>query len=106
MQHTMRRHGVVKGVTAAYDDPDQADVEVEEPPTKKDLAEHKKMGGSGKPHGRRHTHRMPKDTSSHFAIDDAVEMEHTIRHYGRRRHTQADGGERKGKEAGAEEAKA
>lgn len=98
MQHTRRLHGVVKNVGQAYDDPDMADVEVEEPPSDKDRADHKKMKMSGKPHGHRHTHRMPKDVASHFAVDDAVEMEHTLRHYGRRRHSQADGGEREGKE--------
>jgi len=105
VQHTMRHHGVVKSVRESYEDPEMADVEVEEPPTAKQRAEHAKAakgaGIFGKPNGRRHTHTMPKDTASHFAVGDAVEMEHTLRHYGRRRKSQADGGEReaeKGKE--------
>jgi hypothetical protein len=103
MQHTMRHHGVVKSVRESYEDPDLADVEIEEPPTAKQRAEHKKMQDKGPPMvhgpgGRRHTHTMPKDTASHFALGDAVEMEHTLRHYGRRRKSQADGGERKGEE--------
>lgn len=93
MQHTRRMRGVVKGVHEAYDEPSEADVEVEMPPTAADRERHGPMHGE-KVHGRSHSHRMPKDVSGHFGIGDAVEVEQTIRHFGRRRHGQADAGDR------------
>jgi hypothetical protein len=88
----------VKGVRESYEDPEQTDVEMEEPPTEKQMAEHhaRIKGAKGKdgkaqlgvdvgskPHGRSHHITVPKHIGSEFGVGDAVEMEQTLRHYGR-----------------------
>jgi len=105
MEHTMKRRGVIKSIGEDYDDPSMARIEMEEPPTEKEKANHKKHGFGGAPHGRSHTHKMPKDHAAHFAVDDPVELEQTLRHFGRRgepnkdpRHQVAGGAKKKAEE--------
>lgn len=100
-EHTTKRRGVVKGIRDAWDDSDQAEIEMCEPPTAKQLAEHKarmkasKTGkGSpnmvmadaphGKPEGRRHHISVPKNIGSQFKLGESVEMETTLRHFGKK----------------------
>jgi hypothetical protein len=93
----VKRRGLVKGVRESYEDPEQTDVEMEEPPTAKQMAEHHarmKKGakdgatvpvgdGSSKPHGHSHHITVPKHVGAEFGVGDAVEMEQTLRHYGK-----------------------
>jgi hypothetical protein len=97
-QHTAKRRGIVKGVRESWEYPEQTDVEMEEPPTEKQMAEHRarmkghkgmKDGaapvadGPSKPHGRSHHVTVPKEVGSEFGVGDAVELEQTLRHYGK-----------------------
>ena len=94
-QHTVKKRGIVKGVRESWDGDGNADVEMEEPPTTKQMAEHRArmkggnaggaMVGDGKPHGRSHSTSMPMHTAAQFSIGDPVEMETTLRHYGPQR---------------------
>ena len=115
MEHRQVKHGVVKGVRESWDDPTMAEVEMDEPPTAKQMAEHRarqkaaKKGkgqagavpvgeGPGKPHGRSHHITMPKHVASHFGIGHPVELEQTLRHFGHHSAAEKDSPQAKGGE--------
>ena len=93
-EHTTKRRGVVKGIREEWDDKTKACIEIEEPPTAKQMAEHKarkKKGAASDmgsvtvaPHGPSQSVSVPKDVAADFAIGETVEVETTLRHFGKK----------------------
>ena len=84
MEHTTKKRGTVKGSRESYSDPDMVDVEMEEPPTDEQKKDHKKNKLHGEPHGHGHTMTMPHERAGHFKVGDSVELEQTMRHFGKK----------------------
>lgn len=81
MEHTYKRHGVVKGLREDYDDKNLVGVEFEEPAPPAKKRSPKSPGMVSMP--RSHTVPMPREKAKHFAVGDAVEYEATLRHFGK-----------------------
>lgn len=83
MEHSRKEHGVVKGSHEHYSDKSLCEIEVELPAKK---SEKKPKKGEVVLPGfapSRHV-TVPKEASRHYAIGDAVEVETTIRHFGKK----------------------
>lgn len=89
-EHTGKLHGVVKGITQDWGTKKgMYALEIEEPPTAEQKAQHQKMKGKGDvspglPSGSSTRHPVPVEVAQQFAVGDPVEVETTIRHFGKR----------------------